>query len=135
MAAQPPEVELGRIGSGGVAPAVMAIIDRGVRRRPELVTSLRAEVQLDMGEPYPPVRIVFDEHRVLVEDGPGPSPDLRLSGTLPDLISLMVAPLVGGLPNPLDRRGRAAIGMVALGRVRVEGRLPLLRRFLGIVRL
>jgi hypothetical protein len=45
----------------------------------------------------------------------------------------MVAPLVGGLPNPIDRRGRSALGMVALGRVRVQGRLALLRRFLGVI--
>jgi hypothetical protein len=45
----------------------------------------------------------------------------------------MVAPLVRGLPNPIDRRGRAALGMVALRRVKVEGRLALLRRFLGVI--
>ena len=64
---------------------------------------------------------------------PAEEPDLRVSGHLPDLVSLMVAPLVRGLPNPIDRRGRAALGMVALRRVRVQGKLALLRRFLGVI--
>jgi hypothetical protein len=121
------------LAAGGVAPAIMAIVDRGVRRRPELSTGLRAEIELDMGTGYPPVRIVFGDGAVLVEDAAGERPDLRVSGQLPDLVSLMVAPLVGGLPNPINARGRAALGMVALRRVRVEGPFRLLRRFLGLI--
>ena len=128
-------VELGQISQGGVAPAIMAIVDRGVGRRPALAKNLRAEVELNIEERYPPVRIVFGERRVLVEDGPASAPDLRVSGSLPDLVSLMVAPVVGGVPNPVASRGRAAIGMVALRRVRVEGKWALLRRFLGVIRI
>jgi hypothetical protein len=111
----------------------MAIVDRGVKQRPAMLNDLRAEIELDMGEPYPPVRIVFGEEVVLVEDVPGERPDLRVIGQLPDLVSLMVAPLVGGLPNPINARGRAALGMIAQRRVRVEGRIGLLRRFLGVI--
>jgi hypothetical protein len=118
---------------GGVAPAIMAIVDRGVRQRPELASDLRAEIELNMDGGYPPVRIVFGDDLVLVEDGSASEPDLRVSGELADLVSLMVAPLVGGLPNPIDRRGRAALGMFAVGRVRVQGRVALLRRFLGVI--
>jgi hypothetical protein len=78
---------------------------------------------------------VFAEQGVRVEDGAAEAPDLRVSGTLPDLVSLMVAPLVGGVPNPMAAKGRAALGMVALRRVKVDGRLPLLRRFLGVIRI
>jgi len=127
------EVRLGRLAEGGVAPAIMAIVHRGAQRRPRLSSGLRAEIELDMGKRYPPVRIVFADDAVLVEDVPGERPDLKISGQLSDLVSLMVMPLVRGLPNPIDRRGRAALGMVALGRVRVEGRLGLLRRFLGVI--
>jgi hypothetical protein len=133
MAPEAPEVRLGRLAAGGVAPAIMAIVDRGVRERPHLSSDLRAEIELDMGKRYPPVRIVFGDEAVLVEDAPGEQPDLRVSGQLPDLVSLMVAPLVRGLPNPVDRRGRAALGMVALRRIRVEGKFALLRRFLGVI--
>ena len=101
---------------------------------PALARALRAEVELHFEERYPPVRIVFGDRLVLVEDGPGVAPDLQVDGSLPDLISLMVAPLVRGVPSPIDARGRAALGMVALGRVRIEGRLGLMRKFLSLIR-
>lgn len=88
-----------------------------------------------MDERYPPVRIVFGERMVLVEDGPAVAPDLRVRGALPDLVSLMVAPLLGGVPSPINARGRAALGMVALGRVRIEGRLGMMRRMLSLIRI
>ena len=69
------------------------------------------------------------------EDGPAQAPDLRVDGALADLISLMVAPLLRGLPSPMNARGRAALGMVVLRRVRVEGRLSLLRRLLAIIQI
>jgi hypothetical protein len=128
-----PTVELGTLVEGGLAPAIFAIVDRGVRGRPELAVDLDAEVELDLGERYPAVRVLFASPTVLVEDGPAAEPDLRISGELQDLVSLMVAPLVGGLPNPIDRRGRAALGMVALRRIRVEGKMALLRRFLCVI--
>ncbi len=65
-----PEVRLGALAEGGLAPAIMAIVERGVARRPEQARALRIEVELRMDESYPPVRIVFGEDLVLVEDGP-----------------------------------------------------------------
>jgi hypothetical protein len=130
-----PKVELGELSQGGVAPAIMAIVERGAGRRPELARGLTAEVELNIEERYPPVRIVFAGESIRVADGPADEPDLRVTGALPDLVSLMVAPLVGGLPNPMASKGRAALGMVALRRVKVEGRLTLLRRFLGVIRI
>ena len=112
---------------------VMAVIERGVRRRPALASTLQAEVELYLGEDYPPVRIVFQTRHVLVEDGLSTAPDLRIMGALADLVSLMVAPLVAGLPSPITARGRASLGMVASGRVRIQGRLGLLRRFLRVI--
>ena len=129
-----PKVRLGELIDGGLAPAILAIVERGVSRRPVLARALRAEVALHIDDGYPPVRIVFDEHRVLVEDGAAESPDLRVRGTLPDLIGLMVSPLVGGLPVPINARGRAAVGMMVQRRVRVEGRIALMRRLLAIIR-
>jgi hypothetical protein len=130
-----PDVTLGEVGEGSVAPAIMAIVDRGARQRPELARDIMAEIELNIEERYPSVRILFTGSHVLVEDGATSAPDLRVSGSLPDLVSLMVAPLVGGLPNPIDGRGRAALGKVVMGRVRVEGRVTLLRRFLAVIRI
>ena len=128
-----PEVRLGDLQAGGLAPAVMAIIDRGVRRRPDLARSLNIEVELTFEAQHPPVRIMFGPEDVLVEDGPASAPDLRIEGQLADHIALMVAPVVGGLPSVFDARGRAALGMVVSRRVRIRGNLGLLRRFLGVI--
>jgi hypothetical protein len=128
-----PEVRLGDLRAGGLAPAVMAIVDRGVRQRPALARALQAEVELGFQELHPPVRILFGDQGVLVEDGPGSSPDLRIDGSLGDQIALMVAPIIGGLPSPISAQGRAALGTVLSGRVRISGSFGLLRRFLGVI--
>jgi hypothetical protein len=52
---------------------------------------------------------------------------------LPDLVSLMLTPHLGGLPNPIAARGRAALGMIVLRRVRIQGRIGLLRRLLRVI--
>ena len=130
-----PEVRLGALSEGGLAPAIMAIVERGVTRRPDQARALGIEVELRMEESYPPVRIVFEADVVLVEDGPGRSPALQISGALPDLVAVLVTPLVGGVPSPMNARGRAALGMLASRRVRIQGGLGLLRSFLGVIRL
>jgi hypothetical protein len=130
-----PEVRLGALAVGGLAPAIMAIVERGVNRRPAQARALDIEVELRMEESYPPVRIVFGPDAVLVEDGPGQAPALLISGALPDLVALLVTPLVGGVPSPMNARGRAALGMFASRRVRIQGGLGLLRSFLGVIRL
>ena len=113
----------------------MAIVERGVARRPDQARALAIEVELRMEESYPPVRIVFARDEVLVEDGAARAPALRISGALSDLVALLVAPLVGGVPSPMNARGRAALGMFASRRVRIEGGLGLMRGFLGVIRL
>jgi hypothetical protein len=105
-----------------------------VRQRPVPARALRAEVELTIEDGYPPVRIVFGADEVLVEDGACQSPDLRIRGALPDLISLLVAPLVRGWPNPINARGRAALQLVTSRRVRLEGRLSLMRQVLSVIR-
>jgi hypothetical protein len=129
-----PDVQLGRTKRGGLAPAIMAIVEHEVRSHPELAQGIEAEVQLEFEEGYPPVRVVFEHRLVLVEDGQAVAPDLRVAGALPDLIGLMVTPLLGGLPSPINARGRAALGMVVLRRVRFEGRLALMRQLIRVIR-
>jgi hypothetical protein len=127
-------VRLGTLVDGGLAPAILALVERGMHHRPALAETIEAEIELALHESAIPVRILFGATSVLVEDGHAPRPDLRISGSLSDLTSLMVAPLVGGIPHPMKQRGRAAIGMVAVGRIRVSGRLGLMRRFLRLIR-
>jgi hypothetical protein len=133
MEAQTP-VRLGEFSEGSLAPVIFAIVERGVMRRPELAAELRAEVELATGQEFPPVRVVFASSEVVVEDGPAEGPDLRVDGSLADLISLLVAPLMGGLPSPVRARGRAALGMVVFRRVRIQGKIGLMRRILAVVR-
>jgi hypothetical protein len=130
-----PEVRLGALREGGLAPAIMVIVERGVQRRPDQARALRLEVELQIEENYPPVRIVFGEDGVLVEDGPAVAPALRISGTLRDLSAMMVAPTVRGVPSPMDARGRAAIGLFTSRRVRIQGRIGVLRSFVSLIRL
>jgi hypothetical protein len=113
----------------------MAIVERGVRRRPGLASALRAEIELRIEGPYPPVRIVFSDHLVLVEDRAAEHPDLRVEAELADLVSLMATPLVGGIPNVFKAPGRKAIGKVVYRQVRVQGRIALMRRLLAIIRI
>jgi hypothetical protein len=93
-----PEVRLGALTEGGLAPAIMAVVERGVMRRPEKVRALGIEVELRLEEHYPPVRIAFGRDVVVVEDGPALAPALRISGgtrasfrpRLSDLVALRV---------------------------------------------
>jgi hypothetical protein len=130
-----PEVRLGNLREGGLAPAIMALIERGVQQRPDEARALRLEIELQLEDIYPPIRIVFGEDGVLVEDGPAVAPGLRISGSLPDLAAMMVAPTFGGVPSPMDRRGRAAIGLFTSRRVRIQGRVGALRSFVNLIRL
>jgi hypothetical protein len=41
---------------------------------------------------------------------------------------------VKGWPNPINARGRAALQLVTSRRVRLEGRISLLRQVLGVIR-
>jgi hypothetical protein len=132
---RPPQVRLGAYLEGGIAPAIMAIVERGVRRRPGLAAALRAEIELRIEGPYPPIRIVFSDHLVLVEDRAAERPDLRIEAELADLVSLMATPLVGGIPNVFKGPGRKAIGKVVYRQVRVQGRIALMRRLLAIIRI
>jgi hypothetical protein len=120
--------------TGGLAPAILGIVDRGVRRRPVPARALNAEIEVRIEGGYPPVRIRFAGDVVLVEDGPGERPDARIDAALSDLISLMVSPAVGGVPVPVNARGRAALGMMVSRRIRVEGSRALVRRVLAVIR-
>jgi hypothetical protein len=131
--ADAPPVKLGRLIEGGLAPAILAIVERGAHHRPRLARSLHGEIELAM-EDHPPVRIVCEGGAIVVEDGSEGSADLRVTGTLSDLTAMMAAPKIGGLPSPVNARGRAALAMVASRRVQIDGRLALLRRLLGVIR-
>jgi hypothetical protein len=131
----PPRVRLGHQASNGIAAGLLALVERGAAKRPRVARELRGRVEIRFSEDYAPVRLHFDKEHVLVEDGNGKrwTTDLVIEGSLPDVIQLATAPLVGGMPKPTDRRGRAALANVAARRVRIEGSPLLARRVMKLL--
>jgi hypothetical protein len=131
----PPRVKLGHKAPNGIAAGLLALVERGAARRPRIARELRGRVEIRFEEDYAPVRLAFGDVEVIVEDGNGRrwSPDLVIEGSLPDVIQLATAPLVGGLPKPTDKRGRAALATVAARRVRIEGSPLLARRVMKLL--
>lgn len=131
----PPTVKLGHQAPNGVAAGLLALVERGASKRPRVARELRGRVEIRFAEDYAPVRLNFEAAAVVVEDGNGDgwSSDLVIEGSLPDVIQLATAPLVGGLPKPTDRRGRAALANVAARRVRIEGSPLLARRVMKLL--
>ena len=130
-----PPVRLGALLPGGIAPAVFALVERGSERHPAAAAAIRGEVELRFTEGYPPVALDFGPEETLVADGPAVAPRVVVTSSLPDLVHLAAAPHLGGVPNPADRRGRAALGALVGGAVRIEGSRALGRRLLTVLAL
>jgi hypothetical protein len=130
-------VKLGYVDPNGIAPSLYVLIERGAGKRPKVVGSMRGTVELRFKEKFTPVRIDFADNQVLVEDAHEDEdrdrPDLVIQGSLPDIVQLAAAPLVGGLPKPTHSRGRAALARVAGRRVKIEGSPLLARRLLKLL--
>ena len=139
MAAAPPSVRLGAMADNGIAPSVFVLVERGVERRPDVARSLAGRVlELRFEEGFAPVRIAFERDAVLVEDVVPPAeraPDAVIAGPLPPLIRLAAAPSVAGVPKLTSAAGRAALGSVASGRVRISGRRGVARRVLRLLQI
>jgi hypothetical protein len=131
----PPRVKLGHQAPNGIAAGLLALVERGAAKRPRVARELRGRVEIRFAEDYAPVRLHFEDDQVTVEDGTGRRwrSDLVIEGSLPDVVQLATAPLVGGLPKPTDKRGRAALAAVAARRVRIEGSPMLARRVMKLL--
>ena len=103
----PPRVKLGHQAPNGIAAGLLALVERGAARRPRIARELRGRVEIRFDEDYAPVRLDFGDDEVLVEDGNGKrwSSDLVIEGSLPDVVQLATAPLVGGAAEA-DRQAR-----------------------------
>ena len=128
-----PDVRLGTTADDGIAASIFVLVERGAARRPALAIEMRGRIELRFEESLAPVRLVFEEGAVVVEDGACDEPDLRISGRLPHVVALTVAPLVGGVPNPATVRGRSALAKVAGRQVRLEGDRALGRQLLRLL--
>jgi hypothetical protein len=135
---RPPHVRLGHVAPNGIAPSVLALVERGAHRRPAQAREMRGKVEIRFEEDYAPVRLSFGSREILVEDASadgGFAPDLVVRGSLPEVVQLAAAPQLGGLPKLTDRRGRRAIVGVARGRVKFEGSQRLGRRLLRLLQI
>lgn len=128
-------VRLGETDSDGIAPAIYALLDRGTERRPEIAREMSGLAEIRFAEDFTPVRVAFTGHEVLVEDGTWDEPHLVVEGRLPDIVKLTTTRLVGGVPNPAARSGRAALAQLARQHVKITGSLTLGRQLLQLFRL
>ena len=137
-----PEVKLGELAPNGISASMYALIERGAQKRPRVARSLEGTVEIRFKEDFAPVKVEFSPSEVLVSDGQPEAgngkrkrADLVITGSLPDIVQLASAPLVGGVPKPTDKRGRAALASWAGGRVKVDGSPLLARRLLKLLEL
>jgi hypothetical protein len=132
-----PAVKLGRMVEDGVAPSIFGLIERGIAREPELAKGMRGRVVFRFSEEFSPLRISFRPRTVVVEDGDLRKPDLVITGRLPDIVHFATVPTLsgrlGGVPDPRRPRGRAALGRIARGRVRLDGDRALARRLVRLL--
>jgi hypothetical protein len=128
-------VRLGRTRANGLAPALLALLERGVQLHPSIAARVRGKVVFRYDEGYTPTRVSFGPRAVVVEDGNLRKPDVVIAGTLPDIVHVASAPQLGGLPSPHSPRGLVALARVARGRVIVDGDRTLARRLLRLLAL
>jgi hypothetical protein len=130
-----PGLRLGSTGEDGIAPTIYALLDRGMRRRPEVACEMRGLVELRWDEDIVPVRIAFEADEVVVEDGSWEMPDLVIAGRLPHIVHLTTTPMLAGVPNPARAHGRAALGRLRRRDVRIKCDRTLGRKLLQLLEL
>ncbi|MEX2204037.1 MAG: hypothetical protein WD965_08095 [Actinomycetota bacterium] len=118
-----PEVVLADAEPNGLARMLAGLLEANLARRPERAALLRpAVVEVDAADAGVAVTVRLDGERVRVSNGiGGPRPDVRVRARGHDLLALSAAPLRFGFPDPFRREGRAVLGRIASGKVRVSG--------------
>jgi hypothetical protein len=130
-----PALRLGDTTDDGIAPTLFALLERGIRRRPEVARAMLGLVELRFTEDIDSVRISFEGDAVVVEDGEWEDPDLVVSGRLPHVVHLTTTPMVAGIPNPATRHGRTTLGRLRRRHVTVEGDRDLGRSLMRLLEL
>ncbi|MEX2406386.1 MAG: SCP2 sterol-binding domain-containing protein [Actinomycetota bacterium] len=120
-----PKVVLSDPEPNGLARMMAGLLEANLARRPERAALLRAAVvEVDAADAGVAVTVRLDGGRVRVSNGSAtPRPDVRVRASGHDLLALSAAPLRFGFPDPFRREGRAVLGRIASGQVRVSGML------------
>jgi hypothetical protein len=118
-----PEIVLADAEPNGLARMLAGLLEGNLARRPERAALLRpAVVEIGATDAGVAVTVRLDGERVRVSNGTGgPRPDVRVRASGHDLLALSAAPLRFGFPDPFRREGRAVLGRIASGKVRVSG--------------
>ncbi|HEY7660036.1 MAG TPA: hypothetical protein VIC58_05505 [Actinomycetota bacterium] len=109
----------------GFADLVGRLLASNLEREPSRRALLRPSVvRLVATDADSDVVITLSERGIRVANGPPDTPPhLTITAGASDLIDLSAAPLRFGLPDPLEADGRAQLGRLARGHVRVSGML------------
>jgi len=118
----------------GLAEMLAGLLEANLARRPGRVRLIRPAV-VELGATDAAVTVTVRTRRGSIEIANGaasPRADLRIHASSHDLLALSAAPLRLGFPDPFHQQGRAMLGRVVGGRVRISGMLRhpvLLSRF------
>jgi hypothetical protein len=132
MTIHSPTVTLGQVGSRSIAVAVFALVDRAAAMRPDLAARLEGCIRLRFQEGYDPVLITAGAEIVVCDDDHSAA-DAEIAAGLHHLSALILTPHAGGVPVPWRREGRAALGQVARGEVRISGSRAVARKLLSLL--
>jgi hypothetical protein len=117
----------------GITSMLGELIAQNLARDPARHRLLRpARVTVHARDAGVAVTIVLAPGDVLLIGSGDRSAPIRIHASGRDLLARAAAPLRFGLPDPLDRHGRAVLLAMARGDVRIHGllvRLPAVRRF------
>jgi hypothetical protein len=107
----------------GLSSMIGGLIEANLRANPDRAELLRpCVVVLTATDAEVSTSLRISSSGVEVADEPsGVGVDLGVRASSGDLIALSAVPLRFGLPDPLRREGRAIIGSLLRGRIRVSG--------------
>jgi hypothetical protein len=113
----------------GLASMVGGLIEQNLERDPSRLRLLRASsATITVPDAGVAISVRTGPGEVEVRDGADPDAQIAITADSERLLSLTSAPLRFGLPDVLHARGRAVLGDVLSGRVRIRGLLRHPRR-------
>jgi hypothetical protein len=113
----------------GLASVVGCLIDQNLERDPSRLRLLRpSSATITVPDAGVAITVRTNPGKVEVRDGADHDAQLAITADAERLLALTSAPLRFGLPDVFDARGRAVLGDVLAGRVRIRGLLTHPRR-------
>jgi hypothetical protein len=109
-------------GESGLTTMLSDLLQQNLVREPSRARLLReCTATLEATDAGVVTTLQVGSGRVVVADGVAARAHLRVSGSAERLLALAAAPLRIGLPDPFRAEGRAVLGDVLRGLLRIEG--------------